>query len=96
MWNAAPSLRPVRLGVGKSVVGRSRYRVGGMFRQGTTSFLRSVPKIPPEIVCAIRTIACSLGRQLPFFFCREVPVPVYCMSGLVFMRRRSASVSPKE
>ena len=35
--------------------------------------------------CTIWAISCALGRQLKFFFCQEVMVPVYCMSGSVFL-----------
>ena len=58
----------------------------GVFRPGRNSFFRLVPKPPPpEIFCAIQAVSCALGRQLTFFFCREVLVPVYCMSGSVVM-----------
>ena len=53
---------------------------GGGFR-----FSDGCQSFPPKTFCATRAISCSLRRQLTFFFCREVLVPVYCMSGSVFM-----------
>ena len=55
---------------------------------GEISFFRSVQKFLPEIFCAIRAISCSSSRRLTFFFWREGPVPVYCMSGSVRMLMR--------
>ena len=65
---------------------------GGIFRQGKFgggdfrfSDWCQVPGFFLKNLCAIRAISCSLGRQLTFFFCTEVLVPVYCRSGSVFM-----------
>ena len=75
---------------------RSDIQVGrGIFRQGKISggdfILQIGAAIPPspETFCAIRAISCSLVRQLTFFLCREVLVPMYCMSGSVFMLVRT-------
>ena len=62
-----------------------RYFGRGKFRgRNFVSQIGAKPP-PPKFFCAIRAISCSLGRLLTFFFCREVPGPMYCMSGSVFM-----------
>ena len=38
--------------------------------------------------------SCSMGRQLTFFFCREVVVLVNCASGSIFMPYASAHPPP--
>ena len=40
----------------------------------------------PDFFYEIRAMSCSPGRQRTFLFCREAMVPVYCMSGSVFMQ----------
>ena len=59
-------------------------RGGGVFRQGEIAFFRLVL---PDFFFAIWAISLA-----PSFFFREVLVPVYCMSGSVFMLVRTPNI----
>ena len=75
---------------GPNLLHRATGGGGGDFGGGGDSVLQ----ICAEFFCAIRATSCSLGRQLSLLFCREVLVPVYCMSGSVFVPVRIPILPP--
>ena len=96
-----PSYLPEKLVVVENVceLGSSPKKAAGFDTRGCSSFPHLMSphqnwrcaeifrerNLPPEMFCGIRDMSCPAGRRPTVFFCRGVPVPVYCMSRSVCM-----------